>query len=243
MVQQGDFTVEIVEANTKAPFKEHKKADQVYVEVEPGLEYYVNVMKTGTSLPYNTYIEIWIDNKFLRYTKSTKSTALHREPRYCGLRSVRNGCSTHTALKFESPREVVCDSSVTCPDKLMGTLEIKVFRDNRKEIEVKANFNWNGVLELSSKVQVASNDDIKGKKVLRTTAGTSSLSKTKVTSCRAYSEQPGELVDTITLKYCATPGLVAAGVLDRPNKPIPRAVTPCHQYEGTPVLIDLSGDD
>jgi hypothetical protein len=49
MVRQGDFIVEIVEAESKTPFKEHtRKSDgTVFVEVEPDIEYFVHIKKVG----------------------------------------------------------------------------------------------------------------------------------------------------------------------------------------------------
>lgn len=43
MVKVGDFTVELVAADSKVPFAEHTAPNgQIYAEVEPDLDYYIH---------------------------------------------------------------------------------------------------------------------------------------------------------------------------------------------------------
>jgi hypothetical protein len=46
MVIVNDFKVQIVSAEDKVPFKEHKKGLKTYVEVEPDAEYILHVTST-----------------------------------------------------------------------------------------------------------------------------------------------------------------------------------------------------
>jgi hypothetical protein len=41
MVQSGDFTIHLVNAETKEPLKEHEHSGQTYVEAEPDLDYFI----------------------------------------------------------------------------------------------------------------------------------------------------------------------------------------------------------
>jgi hypothetical protein len=53
MVRQGDFIVEIVEAESKTRFKEEhtRKSDgTVFVEVEPKIEYFVHIKRVGDTV-------------------------------------------------------------------------------------------------------------------------------------------------------------------------------------------------
>jgi hypothetical protein len=43
MVQVGDFSVHLVDAETKTPFKEHVKDGKTYAEVEPDIDYFIAV--------------------------------------------------------------------------------------------------------------------------------------------------------------------------------------------------------
>ncbi len=45
MVKSGGYTVELVTADTKEPFKEHTAADgdgQIFAEVEPDMDYFIS---------------------------------------------------------------------------------------------------------------------------------------------------------------------------------------------------------
>lgn len=43
MVVQGNFKVELIDATTKQPFKEHTSKGKTYAEVEPDAEYFIRI--------------------------------------------------------------------------------------------------------------------------------------------------------------------------------------------------------
>ncbi len=47
MVVEGGFRVELVDANTKIPYKEHTKDGKTYVEGDPDAEYFVSLLKVA----------------------------------------------------------------------------------------------------------------------------------------------------------------------------------------------------
>lgn len=50
MVRFDGFEVQLVEAKTKTPFKEHYHNRDVFVEVEPGQEYFIAIEKVGAEI-------------------------------------------------------------------------------------------------------------------------------------------------------------------------------------------------
>lgn len=213
MVQQGDFTVELVEANSKTPFKEHYKNAKVYVEVEPEAEYFINIKKTGKERRHVSVVKFVVDDTPLDYKLCYQQRELTSSPNYRGLRSVGNGMRTHTALKFEKPCLVGPKEDGRSGSSLMGKVEIKIHegilrgkkttRDHMKQA-------------ISSEVDSALLHHGNGKKVLRSTEGSETLSK-PVSSKSFRSYKRGKEVETITLYYCAAVGLIQAGVLPKPD--------------------------
>ena len=212
MVQQGDFKVEIVEAESKVPFKEHHKDGKVYVEVEPEIEYFISIQKVGTSVKKQTYMQISIDGKDVpyccHYAPDNLSGAAFR-----GLWSVSGGRETTTALKFEKPRATTDGSTRTPPSQLMGTIEVKLYES------VFQGYGLLGTVEkgsVGSEIDSALSQGLKGKKVLRSTAGTNTVTR-QARSGQVPRYTKGPLYDTITLDYCAAVGLIVTGVLPKPT--------------------------
>jgi hypothetical protein len=70
MVERGDMKIELVYADTKLPFIEHKKDEKIYVEVEPDVEYFISIKQTGTGRGNHTLLEISVDDQDLGYQYS-----------------------------------------------------------------------------------------------------------------------------------------------------------------------------
>ena len=69
----GDFTVELVAADSKQPFREHTAEDgQVYAEVEPDMDYYIAVQTKvgGVKMCY------FVDGVYLGYRTNYTSPTI-----------------------------------------------------------------------------------------------------------------------------------------------------------------------
>jgi hypothetical protein len=55
MVVESGFRVELVDANSKIPYKEHTKYGKTYAEVEPDADYFVSLQKIA-ALPADHYV-------------------------------------------------------------------------------------------------------------------------------------------------------------------------------------------
>lgn len=125
MVVVGSFKVELVEAATKIPFKEHSKDGSTYVEAEPDAEYFMSVLKmskTETDVHCACSVDGGAVTGLAGYPKDHIST----EPLYFGIRSDRDGesHSTQTALKFVKPQITHGSTNANSNSLLMGKVEV-----------------------------------------------------------------------------------------------------------------------
>jgi hypothetical protein len=103
MVRVGDFSVRLVEAETKEPFKEHTGPDgKVYAEVEPGVEYYIEAEMVGGDDPYKMhFLEFYVAGTKLRYNKPHSSS----DGKYhAGIWSRKDGVDEQRAISFQKPK-------------------------------------------------------------------------------------------------------------------------------------------
>ena len=99
-MKTGDFSLELINAETRQPIKEFTAPDgKVYIEAEPDLEYFVKCRRErGVHDPYfdnGTSVALEVDGTYLGYDASflTKSNDL-------GLWKSQNGVSTNRSLKL-----------------------------------------------------------------------------------------------------------------------------------------------
>ena len=216
MVQQGDFKIEIVEAQSKIPFKEHHKDGKIFVEVEPEIEYYISTQKITSTSHHRTRLEIYIDGQKLDYHVDYKPLEIGTAPTYRGLRSVANGFRTYTALKFEKPRSTYNGGTRVMPGQLMGKIELIIY-ENIPTGGTRVSTAHQAKKTIGSGIDSELAQGSKRKKVLRSTEGTANFSGKHNSTAHKRSYKKGRLVDTITLNYCAAVGLIVAGVLPKPT--------------------------
>jgi hypothetical protein len=211
MVQRGNFKIELVYADTKIPFKEHTKDGKIYVEVEPDVEYFISIQQLGTISSRGTTVATFVvDGKELGY--SHKSSKCRNRPSYKGIWSREQGLQNTKALKFTRPR-VSQDGTNVNRNLLMGKVEIKMHTGiakgyKRQHEDFTSTFTATAVgLEQSGLAK---------KKSLRSGEGDIEITK-NVSRERYVSYRRGQLLDIITLNYCATPGLMEVGVLEKPD--------------------------
>ena len=121
MVQIGDFTVNLVSADTKEVFKEHTGPDNsVYAEVEPDIEYFIQVASTRGEVIITTKV-FGVD---LGYTKSLGKPA---KGKIIGSWERKNGESKTTALRFNRAARATKEEGHTNPSMLTGKVELQFY--------------------------------------------------------------------------------------------------------------------
>jgi len=112
-----------VQAETKVPFQEHAHAGKVYVEAEPGAEYFLSIQKVDKT-ETAVYLSYSVDGGAALCSVQYSKTCKMEEPEYKGVRSVQNGLTTHTSLEFVKPK--FSDSTGSNERLMMGKVEFKV---------------------------------------------------------------------------------------------------------------------
>ena len=262
MVKVGDFTVEVVAADTKEAFKEHTAPDgQVYAEVEPDMDYFISVSGDVGGV----MLRFFVDGVHLGYQQffhNSYSNSCH------GKWERRDGKETVTALHFNKTRQEVG----TTPDMLTGKVEVNIYRLGEKFYKEN-----NDVVSAS----LTADSTLGGKKCIKsTTSGSHSLDitpKGRTASSKIVNRRKGEYIRTITLNYCSALGLIYNKILPPPPdldsdddsvqvkrensrkkrkrsfESVPpqgnikaensRAETVTVQVQQTGALVDLTGDD
>ena len=116
----GDFTVELVAADTKQPFKEHSAPDgQVYAEVEPDVDYFIALRSDvgGVKMSFA------VDGLSLGY--SSNFTTPIKAAVYKGsweTKGCRGSQEVTRALRFSKTRQEVGVK----PNTLTGKIEVTV---------------------------------------------------------------------------------------------------------------------
>lgn len=166
IVQQGDFTIQLVEAHSKTPFMEHDHDGKTYVEVEPDAEYFVSTAKTGA----NEFLQhamlmavIYVDGKSLGYA-SVYDPNQRYEPACKGKWVCENGISSDTALKFAVP--AIRGGAMPVTDfNTFGRVDVRIFEGLNPRPEVRLAFK---ALEMEAFVPASVGN---GKKTVRSTEG------------------------------------------------------------------------
>lgn len=214
MVSEGPFEVEVVCARTSELFRKHVGPDdgRVYLEVEPGAEYFLQVKSNhagGTVL-----IKYEVDGKGLKYCQPLRKG--HR--RMGGLRSVKFGKKFKKALRFQTLSTDPPDESVEYPEDedrvWIGCIKARfyeainsggcnVLEDNEDYPE------WEGAANENIPVSV--------NKGVKSCAGSAVIETKDVPLKRRIKAfKRGKKLATVKVYYSTVPGLVSIGVLPPP---------------------------
>ena len=133
MVVKGCFKVELVDALTKKPYKEHvSKPDCAqYAEVEPDAEYLVSVQRIGVSQG-GQLVYLQVDGQDIGYSKIFWGSESMDKPTQFGIMRGTNsdGNLNQESLKFVKPQGASAPNSEQFyggRHALMGKIEVKVY--------------------------------------------------------------------------------------------------------------------
>ena len=128
MVKVGDFSVELVRADTKEVFKEHTSPvdNRIYAEVEPDVDYLVRVgSNTGDVL-----CRLLVDGVDLGYNQNFLSP---NNSVCAGAFEIKNGKQTMSALHLNKTRD---KRHGAMPSMLTGKVEVIFYKIGRKEYKI-----------------------------------------------------------------------------------------------------------
>lgn len=210
MVKKGSFTVELVDAETKIPFREHtcEKDGQLYVEVEPNAEYLIKI-SSDTERPVSCCPKV--DGEPLGYIV----TLMKRNgPSYRGLWSSDGTRDITWALRCQKTPVVKADSpcSVSPSPFWTGKVEVELYEAialNTVEPIQSFQPSWIG----GDVTYTQGVSDVCKKTGVKSVTG-SIAETTKRGITRVYAK--GRYLETISLNYCTTVGLIHVGVLPKP---------------------------
>jgi hypothetical protein len=218
MVRQGDFIVEIVEAESKTPFKEHtRKSDgTVFVEVEPNIEYFVHIKRVGDMVcsGKSVFACASIDGHKMSALYPWYKGARHSV--YAGLweHNSQDGVTITRALQVFEPAQRINNSSAQGSSYVTGKVQVQIserFFSGKHETSQSSS----GSFKHCNVLKCSGTDRKKDKKLLRSKAGFTAETNSSPTGLRPV-YNAGKLLDMITLQYCSTVGLIEVGVLERP---------------------------
>ncbi|CAB9523746.1 expressed unknown protein [Seminavis robusta] len=213
MVALGNFSVRLVNAETKEPFKEHGGPDgKIYAEVEPGLDYFIETEVVGGDDPEKRFlIRIFVDGKKLSYRSSQSKSG---GKRYRGIWSVENRVQKSQALSFQKPT-LVGGASSAGSNSLFGVVKVEI-------LETISRCTKKRVDHSPSSMDVAAIDsDATGlspgqtKQAVRSGKGHNIETRQLEETYTSY--MPGKLLQTFTIHYCTVWGLINEGVLQKPD--------------------------
>jgi len=210
MVLVNDFELHLVSAEDKNPFKEHQKAGKTYVEVEPGAEYFLSIQKLRRSSTHLSS-EYKIDGRFLGYMHTWGVGPYDKM--HTGLVSRSKGVEQNKALKFIEASFSTGNTGVGSTRAGMGTVEVVVSTAIYDGQYVAKNFNSSFA---ASTIKFEDEAPVTMKKNVRSDKGHCQEETTYDARKIKRHYRKGDHRYTITLYYCATPGLIAVGILPKP---------------------------
>lgn len=214
MVIKGDFTLELVHAESKVAFKEHRKKDgRTYAEIKPDVEYFLKVSKKQNTIPEHVLAFFEVDGKSLGYGQHLKIAS----PQFAGCWNRVNGIATDTALKFSKKNETKRMADEKCSSASVhdwtGCVTAKFYKavdsGKLKCYDSKSNLQstWRGdYINISKNRSKQGMCSVKG----------SITNPGKKYKGRVRKYLKGELLEKITIHYCTAHGLVKAGVIPKP---------------------------
>ena len=220
MPRKGDYSLHIIEATTEQTFKEHVGSDEIdaFVEVEPGLEYYVKIDNHSETNIIIVHCEV--DGEELEYS----STIGPGENSIQGIWNYdkESQRSQSKALKFNKlvSRSIFhqgCNESNDNEDTEVGIIKItiyeKIVQDGYHYVDqLESNFGHgedNDITLNESNIQDGTN------KLLCSQEGTNE-DGIEEDDGKRRNYIYGEHLEVIKIKYCTALGLIVEGVLPKP---------------------------
>jgi hypothetical protein len=214
MVVKGDFKIELVEAQTKVPYKEHTKDGKTYAEVEPNAEYFISIqrIRAVNFVNQNIMVRFAVNGNNLGWSKTYNSNSMNKEPTCYGLYECKDGVISDRALRFVKP-EILAGTAGSASinnEPVIGNIEVNIYIESRTYVDKSPGKDTLGIMKAAT---VSSSEDLSKAKFVRSAAGKT----THLTTVSSTKSVKGAKLETITLHYCTVPGLMHVGVLPKPD--------------------------
>lgn len=217
MVRVGHFTVNLVRADTKEVFKEHTGPyNNVYAEVEPGVDYFVRISSTRDKVIAKTKVD---GVQIHRKSHNKRFTC-----NYVGNWERTNGETKTTALHFSKATQATKDeeSVQTNPRMLTGEVQVKFYEFGEQTL-VK------GDRDVAPK-HLSSDMKVSGKKCVLSGIGSHVIKHKPKRGTNSkhlkLKYRKGRRLCKITLHYCTAMGLILNKILDAPPYSQPAPLVP-----------------
>jgi hypothetical protein len=214
MVVEGDFKIELVDAQTKAPYKEHNKDGKTYAEVEPDAEYLISIQRIRAVSfgDKNIFVRFNVDGKRLSWVTGYDSDYIDTEPVFYGLYESQDGVASSRALRFVKPEILDGTGSASTNEPMIGNIEVTTYEEVYTCADNSRRQDKLGIMEAAT-VSSTSSEGLSKAKFVRSAAG-ETMHLMTVTSTKSVK---GAMLETIMLHYCTVPGLIRVGVLPKPD--------------------------
>ena len=124
MVQLGDFSIQLVEAQSKNAFPEYYQDEKTYVEIPNGTKYFISICKPRAKLfSGSVVLRFYVDGVYLGFNLSYVAAAKALFPKYKGELVRVDGISTDAALKYIATKK---DTSKTRTN-IFSKIKVKVY--------------------------------------------------------------------------------------------------------------------
>ena len=214
MVKSGEFTLELVAADTKQAFKEHTGTapdNRVFAEVEPDVEYFVRVASVSSK---GVKVGVAVDGVHLGYSNYVPTNG----SKLFGIFERKNGTEKTTALCFTRSHLFSKEDSKESgdvPSMWTGKVEAYVHYAKRSKSNMKdvvSTFKDNtAIIGAVNGVSPCE----RGKGVCSKKGSNCFERNPKMVAFTA----PGSLLCKITLHYCTATGLIANNIIASPSTP------------------------
>lgn len=190
------FVVELVDAQTKTPFKEHTSQDgTTYIEAEPDAEYFIRIEVDAEE---KILAKAIVDGGSLGYRKHCWKVPRTAD-NILGIRKKNDG---KTALKFSRVRRNLSGGI----GSWKGTVKVDFF----KAIP-------NGPWEDFTASWDSTDDNISGEKAVKTIEGSIVFKRDyELINKDDLQYRRGDIIKTVELHCCSAVGLINAGIIPRP---------------------------
>lgn len=223
MVKQDKIEVQLVDAATKLPFKEHQSRNNglTYVEVEPDADYFIRIDTRGLSRPM--LAQIHVDGKRLQ-----NSVRVFEEEKITGLLKtfISDGNLQTVTKSFKFMRRTYQEPSNSSPLSLPWSRSVRVtIYEEKSRRFVLEPITWNE--DWTDSVDEARGASLTpSKKLVASAEGGHSCDQ--YTQHGYYNSTFGPKITSFNLHYGTVPELIHLGVLPAWNG---RRVLPPHEVK------------
>jgi hypothetical protein len=211
-MKQGDFSLQVIEAETREPMKEFTAPDgKVYVEAEPDLEYFLRCTSGHES---RTEVHLDVDyTPVIAYYFSNSTGDL-------GLLKRESGVASFVALKFTLKRiQAVVDpttreSQIPHVGKITATFHESIKCRGRRKVRDRDTTSLFDKSRESSATPVTT-----GKKAFASVAGSCTAVSERRACHYQHMRKTGRKLGQITVHYASALGFIQLGILTSPSEP------------------------